>query len=404
MFGTPRLTLLLVFISVSVYARVIPGIEVLLTDSTHLVAGKRVGLVTNPTGVTHDLTSDIDVLRAHPEVRLVSLFGPEHGVRGSADAGKQVSTYTDSLTGLPVYSLYGKTKIPTKEMLNDVDVLLFDIQDIGSRAYTYLYTMAYVMQAAARDSVPIIVLDRPDPLGGNLVEGPMLQPEFVSFIGLYEIPYIYGMTIGELAKLFNSEFNIGADLTVVPMQGWTRDMTYAETGLPWVPTSPHIPRAETPFFTATTGCMGELGTVNGGVGYTLPFELVGMPWIDGRTLADTLNSYQLPGVIFRPLYYTPYYTGLKGKELQGVQIHIVDQKAYRPMLTQLHILYALYTLYPEHDIFASERTDMFDKAMGTDEVRKSIVSGVSADTLYNRTTRGLNPFLHIRSQYLIYKD
>ncbi len=378
---------------------VLPGIDVLMSDSLHLVSGKRVGLVTNPTGITRDLQSSVDVLSNHPDVTLTALFGPEHGVRGSHDAGKKVASYIDSLTGVPVYSLYGKTKKPTAEMLENMDVLIFDIQDIGSRAYTYIYTMANVMKAAAENNLPVLVLDRPNPLGGELVEGPMLEPGFKSFIGMYEIPYIYGLTIGELAQLFNTEFDINANLTVVPMKNWQRWMRFDDTGLEWVPTSPHIPRSTTPFFTATTGCMGELSKVNGGVGYTLPFELVGQVWINGKELADYLNKQDLPGVKFRPLYFTPYYTSLENKELEGVQVHIIDYSLYRPMETQFHILDALYRLYPDHDIFDSERTDMFDFAMGTDKVRVTIQDGKS---FYNVLQVGVEKFITLRKKYMIY--
>ncbi|MBN2410542.1 DUF1343 domain-containing protein [candidate division KSB1 bacterium] len=404
---TDKTIIIIFLLPVTIFAqtgpnKVKPGIEVLLQEKTDLLSGRRVGLITNPTGVTSQLKTTIDVLYEHPDIKLVALFGPEHGVRGDVTAGQQIQSSTDEKTGLPVFSLYGSTKKPTPDMLKDIDILLFDIQDVGSRAYTYIYTMAYAMQAAAENNISFMVLDRPNPLGGELIEGPVLEPEFKSFIGLYEIPYIYGMTIGELARYFNKEFNIKVNLIVVPMQGWKRNMNYADTGLPWVPTSPHVPHVDTPFFIATTGCIGELQTINEGVGYTLPFELIGAEWIDSRILADELNNKKLPGVLFRPVYYKPYYFALQGKQLQGVQIYINDNKVYRPMLTQLHIIAAIYKLYPDQDIFNINRTNMFDKAMGTDKVRNAIKQGKQPNDIYDSFTTQLQQYRLIRDKYLHY--
>jgi len=379
-----------------------PGIEVLLQERIDLLLGKKVGLITNPTGVTSQLKSTIDALYEHPDINLVALFGPEHSVRGDVSAGQQIKSSKDEQTGLPVFSLYGSNKKPTPDMLKDIDILLFDIQDVGSRAYTYIYTMAYAMQAAAENDISFMVLDRPNPLGGELIEGPVLEPEFKSFIGLYEIPYIYGLTIGELAQFFNSEFNINADLTIVSLKGWKRSMIYTDTGLPWVPTSPHVPHVETPFFIATTGCIGELQTINEGVGYTLPFELIGAKWINARKLADKLNNNNLPGVLFRPIFYKPYYFALQGKQLQGVQIYISNKKIYRPMLTQLHIIAAIKKLYPAQDIFNINRTNMFDKAMGTDKVRLELENGSDAHEIYNSFENELKIYKETRDKYLIY--
>jgi uncharacterized protein YbbC (DUF1343 family) len=379
-----------------------PGIDVLLQDKMDLIRGKRIGLITNPTGITANLISTIDTLYKHQDVNLVALFGPEHGVRGNIVAGKNIENYRDERTGLPVYSLYGAHKKPDVEMLKGVDILLFDIQDIGSRAYTYINTMAYAMQAAQENNIPILVLDRPNPLGGELVEGPVLEPAFESFIGLYEIPYIYGLTIGELALFLNTEFHIDADLTVEPMQGWERSMTFADTGLPWVPTSPHVPQQETPFFVATTGCLGELQTIHGGVGYTLPFELIGGPWIDAYALADSLNAFALPGVYFRPIYYSPFYFSYQNQQIQGVQIHITDKNFYQPMLTQIHILVTLHKLYPQQDLFPEKNITMFDRAMGTDKVRLQILGGTDAGVIYSSLDEQVRNYLLVREKYIIY--
>jgi len=385
-------------------AQVKPGVEVLVEKRQELLRGKRVGLITNPTGVTSALKSTIDVLNELPGVKLVALFGPEHGVRGDVFAGEQVSDFVDARSGLPVYSLYGRHNKPTAEMLKDVDILVYDIQDIGSRTYTYIYTMAACMEAAAAHKIPFVVLDRPNPLGGLLVEGPVLEHGFESGIGRYPIPYEYGLTVGELAMLFNREFAINCDLTVVPMEGWRRHMLFADTGLPWVPTSPHIPHAETAIFYPATGCLGELGICEG-VGYTLPFELVADEWTDGQALADYLNALRLPGVVFRPQYFRPYYFRFKDKQLHGVQIHLTDPRAFRPMLTQMHILAALRKLYPQVDLFdrSRYRPDSFDRAMGTDKVREALAQGRDPEEIMRDWQPALQRFLKVREKYLMYK-
>ncbi len=385
------------------HAQVKPGIEVLLSEKMDLIRGKRLGLITNPTGVTAQLVSTIDALHAQPEVKLVALFGPEHGVRGDVFAGQYVDDFNDERTGVPVYSLYGKNRAPSAQMLQNVEVLIYDIQDIGSRAYTYIYTMALSMQAAARQGIPFLVLDRPNPLGGELIEGPMLDERFKSFIGLYPIPYIYGLTAGELAKYLNEEFALGADLTVVPMQGWKRNMLFADTGLPWVLTSPHVPQASTVFHIAAAGCLGELGVVNEGVGYTLPFELIGQTWIKGRELADSLNAKRLPGVVFRPLHYRPYYFSNKDQQLSGVQMHIIEARAFRPMLTQLHVMAAILQLYPAIDIFNTARVKNFDQAMGTDMVKLRLRRGVQPDSIYRTLEYDLKTYREKRAKYLLYE-
>lgn len=386
------------------FSQVKPGIEVLITQQLHLIQGKRVGLITNPTGVTSDLKSSIDVLHDLPEARLIALFGPEHGVRGDAVAGEKVDHRIDRKTGVPIYSLYASRVLePKPEMLKEIDMLIYDIQDIGSRAYTYIYTLALTMQAAAKTGIPMLVLDRPNPLGGNLIEGPVLNENFKSSIGLYPIPYIYGLTVGELAKFFNEEFGIGANLTVVPMEGWRREMIFSDTGLPWVPTSPHVPHVETAFFIAATGCIGELGSLSEGVGYTLPFELIGQTWIDPDRLASELNHFDLPGVRFRPLYFKPFYFGHQDKQLAGVQLHLQNACVFRPMLTQLHILAAVLTLFPEQEIFNPLRVVNFDRAMGTDQVRLALLRGESPETIIANWERDLTSYREKREKYLLYR-
>ncbi|HET7616713.1 MAG TPA: DUF1343 domain-containing protein, partial [Bacillales bacterium] len=292
------------------------GIDVLLKDRMDLIKGKNVGLITNPTGVNHELTSDVDLLFHNSNVNLVALYGPEHGVRGGHQAGDYVPYYIDEETGLPVYSLYGKTRKPTPDMLENVDVLLFDIQDVGTRYYTYIYTMAYAMQAAAENGIPFVVLDRPNPLGGTKVQGPVLDPDFSSFVGMYPIALRYGMTVGELAKYFNNEFNIGADLHVVKMQGWNRSMTYQDTSLQFVMPSPNMPTVKTALVYPGMALI-EGTNVSEGRGTTRPFELTGAPWINAKDLTDALNAKHLPGVRFRAAHFTPTFSKYNGEMCNG---------------------------------------------------------------------------------------
>lgn len=378
------------------------GVEVLLEDRVELVKDKKVGLITNPTGVTSKLIPTVDKFYEDPDIELVALFGPEHGVRGNVTAGGKVEDFVDQKTGVPVYSLYGSTRRPSPEMLEDVEVLVYDIQDIGSRSYTYIYTMAYAMEAAAEKGIPFVVLDRPNPLGGNLVEGPMLKEEFSSFVGLYPIPYVYGLTCGELAKLFNKEYDINCNLEVVEMEGWQRDMQFDDTNLEWIPTSPHLPHARTAMYYPATGIIGELRTIDIGVGYTLPFELIGAKWINSEELAEELNSRNLEGVYFRPMYYTPYYFAHKKEHLQGVQIHILDFEKFQPVKSQIHILAALKNLYPEQKIFNEKRNTMFDKVSGSDKLRKYIKEGKKAEDIIQEWQDKKNQFKKMSRKYYLY--
>ncbi|MCX7985150.1 MAG: DUF1343 domain-containing protein [Bacteroidetes bacterium] len=386
-----------------------PGIEVLKKRGFDLLLGKRVGLITNSTGVTSDLQSTIDILFRAPNVKLVALFSPEHGVRGDVGAGKEVNSDVDYGTGVPIYSLYGRTRKPTPEMLDSIDVLVYDIQDIGVRSYTYISTMGLAMEAAAERSIPFIVLDRPNPLTGIRVEGPLLTPMFKSFIGAYPIPYVYGMTVGELALMINGEGWLGngvkCSLTVVQMEGWKRTMWWEDTGLPWVPTSPHIPHSFTPLYYVMTGLLGELGTANQGVGYTLPFELVGAPWINGTVLANYLNSMQIEGVRFRPISYIPFYMDTTGIRYRGVQIHVVEKEKLSLTRVQLAILKALLILFPSYNIFERAKPEKllaFDKAVGNDFVRQALQSGVPVDDILHHIELQIRNFQKIRQKYLLY--
>ncbi|MGM7721482.1 exo-beta-N-acetylmuramidase NamZ family protein [Metabacillus sp. Hm71] len=380
--------------------KVTPGVEVLLGDQKELLKGKRVGLITNPTGVDSKLTSIVDLLHEDPDIELTALYGPEHGVRGDAQAGEYVDFYVDEKTGLPVYSLYGQTRKPTPEMLENVDVLVFDIQDVGTRYYTYIYTMAYAMEAAKENDIPFIVLDRPNPQGGLTVDGPVLEPEFSSFVGLYPIPLIHGMTVGELAMLFNEEFDIGANLKVVKMKGWKRSMDYDETGLPFVLPSPNMPTVSTTIVYPATGLI-EGTNVSEGRGTTKPFELIGAPYINSTELAETLNSLGLPGVTFRAASFTPAFSKHAGKLSHGVEIYVTNRDTFKAVPTGLHIIKTIHDLYP--DDFEFLAVNNFGRLIGNDWVRTMIEEGASVSDIVTEYQDDLMRFKKIREQYLMYK-
>ena len=353
------------------------GIEVLEQQNFEPLQGKRVALCTNPTGVDHQLRSTVDILYAGQEqggYKLVALYGPEHGVRGNAHAGDAVSNEVDAQTGLPMVSLYGKMRKPTAEVLKDVDCVVYDIQDIGCRSFTYISTMGNLMEACAENGKELIVLDRPNPLGGEKIEGNLVEDGYISFVSQFKIPYVYGQTCGELALYLNAQADQPCKLTVVPMKGWRRDMTWEETGLEWIVASPHIPQAKTALFYPATGIFGELGYVSIGVGYTLPFELMGAPWINADKLAALLNERKVPGVVFRPIYFKPYYSNFNGEQSQGVQIHILDYKQAHLSDLQFIIVEALMEMYPDKNVFQlcnQKRLGMFDKVCGTSFIRET---------------------------------
>jgi uncharacterized protein YbbC (DUF1343 family) len=375
------------------------GIEVLLHDRLDLIRGKHVGLITNPTGVNRQLVSDVDLLARTPGVHLVALFGPEHGIRGAHQAGASVGSDRDPVTGLPVYSLYGKTRQPTPPMLKGVDVLVFDIQAVGARFYTYLYTMADAMKAAATAHIPIIVLDRPNPIGGTKVQGPVLDPKFASFVGEYPIPLRYGMTIGELAGFFNHEFHIGAELTVVEMRGWKRSLYYDDTPLQFVMPSPNMPTEITALVYPGMGLV-EGTNVSEGRGTTRPFELIGAPWIDDDKLSRVLNDKHLDGVRFRPVHFTPTFSKYKGKSCNGIEVHVMDRDAFNPVVVGLTVIATFHDLYPHQ--FAFKASD-FDRLIGNDWVRQDIEKGVPVPEMQRRWQVGLSQFEKVRQKYLLYK-
>lgn len=363
------------------------GIDVLKQQNFKPLVGKRVGLITNQTGVDAALNSSIDILFQASEVNLVALFGPEHGVRGDFKAGDKIANATDSKTGLPIYSLYGKTKKPTAKMLEGVDVLVYDIQDLGVRSYTFISTMGLAMEAAAENGVEFIVLDRPNPLGGLRVEGSLVEKEQVSFVSQFPIPYVYGLTAGELAVYLNEQglllHHIKCKLEVITMYNWKREMIFSDTGLPWVPTSPHIPRANSAFFYALSGIVGELDGNSIGVGYTLPFELFATQFANAHDLCDVMNSFNLSGVRFRPIHYKPYYLPNKGKEYAGVQVHITDYDSIRVTEVQFRFLEALHQLYPAKTFFnvPTSKLKMFDLVCGSKQVRQKFCENYKYDDI-----------------------
>lgn len=347
------------------------GVDQFCTHPDRYVANHRLGLITNPSGVDSQLVSTID--RLQQTGQLVALYGPEHGVRGHVQAGEKVATYRDPKTNLPVYSLYGRTKKPTEEMLAGVDTLVFDLQDAGCRFYTYLYTLLYALQASAKYQIPLIVLDRPNPLGGEIIEGNILDEEFISFVG-YPIPIRYGLTIGEMALYFNNVFEIHAPLTVVPMTGWRRDNYMLEQDMVWVPPSPNIPKIDTTFVYPGT-CFVEGTNLSEGRGTTLPFEVVGAPFIDAEHLADVLNSLDLPGVRFRPTTFVPTFSKHHGQMCHGVQLHVLDRRTYQTVRTGLCLIETVAQLYKEFAFLTPPKEGQrhfFDLLTGTDQVRTLI--------------------------------
>lgn len=384
------------------------GLEVLKASNFKILEGKRVGLITNPTGFDNNLKSTIDVLHEAKNVKLVALFGPEHGVRGDVHAGDKVENMTDAKTGLPVFSLYGKTRKATPEMLKDIDVLVYDIQDIGSRSFTYISTMGLAMEAAAENNIEFIVLDRPNPLGGEKIEGNLTEDGFISFVSQFKIPYIYGLTCGELAVMLNEENMLGkkCKLSVVEMEGWKRCMTFDETGLQWVPSSPHIPQPISAIAYPISGILGELGYMSIGVGYTIPFQMFAAEWVEAEKLAERLNSYELPGLIFRPLHLKPFYAVGVGKNLQGVQVHVMNYKNAALSDVQFWVMQAVAELWPEKAVFANAsegRYRMFDQVSGSDQIRLRFSKRHKFEDIKEYWYKDVESFRKLSQKYYLYK-
>lgn len=384
------------------------GIEVLAENNFELLKGKRVGLITNATGVNSSLVSTIDLIDQAEGVELAALYGPEHGVRGEYAAGDKVKTYVDERTGVTVFSLYGETRKPNAEMLEGIDVLVYDIQDIGVRSYTYISTMGLAMEAAAEHDIEFVVLDRPNPLGGHKIEGNIVEDGYVSFVSQFPVPYIYGLTPGEIAKMINNEGWLAGgekvELDVVSLEGWNRSMTFDKTQLPWVPTSPHIPHEYSAYFYVATGVMGELGVFSEGVGYTLPFQVFAAEWIDEAKLATEMNNLGLPGVIFRPTVFKPFYGRHQGKELHGVQIHFTDIEQADLMNLQFYFMQVHHQLYPDVDVFdqAQNRWSMFDKVNGTDQIRLKFGENYLVSDIEEYLNKDVQSFREKSKAYYLY--
>lgn len=389
--------------------RVKTGVEVLALQNFAPIKGKRVGLITNLTGVDRNLQSTVDLFFHSKEIKLVALYGPEHGVRGDYSAGTSVSNFKDPETGLPVFSIYGKTRKPTPEMLRDIDVLVYDIQDIGSRSYTYISSLGLAMEAAAENNIEFVVLDRPNPLGGLKMEGCLTEPAFTSFVSQFPIPYIHGLTVGELAKYLNEEGllanKIKCKLTVIPMKGWKRKMTFEKTGLPWVPSSPHIPHTYSSVFYPISGILGELYVMSIGVGYTLPFQLFAAEWINADSLANKMNELKLPGMQFRPIHFTPYYSVSKDRVVHGIQVYVTDYKKAELSLVQFYVLQECHKLWPNKNVFElcdKTRLNMFDKVCGTDKIRLEFSKTFRVESISQLWEKDITAFREKAKRYFLY--
>jgi len=388
--------------------RIQTGIEVLKNSNFKILEGKRVGLITNPTGVDNQLKSTIDILHEAPNVNLVALFGPEHGVRGDVHAGDHVDNSSDPTTGLPVGSLYGKTRKATPEMLKGIDVLVYDIQDIGCRSFTYISTMGLAMEAAAENNIEFVVLDRPNPLGGLKVEGNLAEDGYISFVSQFKIPYLYGLTCGELAQMLNGEKMLAKQckLSVVKMKGWKRKMDYTQTGLQWIPSSPHIPHAHSAFFYPVSGIVGELGYLSIGVGYTIPFQMFAADWIKAEEFASTLNKLNLPGVHFRPMHLKPFYSVGVGTQMQGVQVHLTDYQKANLSEIQFYVMQVIAQLYPDKAVLANandKRFDMFDKVSGSNQIRLLFAKNNRFEDIQAYWNKDVEAFKKLSKKYYLYR-
>ncbi len=385
------------------------GVDLFFQDGHALkLKGKRVGLITNHTGVGSDLSPTYERFMQNTEgFSLSAIFSPEHGFQGEIYAEKSCDDIV-SFKGVPVFSLYGEHRRPTQKMLENIDVLVYDIQDIGSRSYTYVTTLFYVMEEAAKCGIPVVVLDRPNPMGGEIVDGPMLEKKWASFIGYIDVPYCHGMTVGELARYFNKEYQVGCQLDVVPMRGWRREMLYQETGLAWIPTSPYIPEDDSPLFYATTGIIGSLSIVSIGIGYTLPFKVIGAPWIKSESFAQALNKQKLSGIKFVPFHFRPQFGLFKGQSCEGVLLVITNKHTFKPLTIQYLILGILKSMYP---IQMNEglarldqlRKDQFCKACGNQEMLDLLIKEkYVAWKLMQYQKQDREMFIEKRKKYLLY--
>ncbi|TSA28185.1 MAG: DUF1343 domain-containing protein [Ignavibacteriales bacterium] len=385
------------------------GIDVLQKNNFSLLTGKRVGLITNHTGVNSKLESTLDLFKRADNFKLTAVFSPEHGLKGLVASGQSFESYTDTLTRIKYFALYGKTAKPTKEMLEGIDALVYDIQDIGVRSYTYISTLGLAMEAAAENKIQFIVLDRPNPLGGLRIEGNIVEDDFRSFVSNYAIPYVYGLTCGELANLINTKAALGnkikCKLKVVKMEDWNRNMLFKDTGLIWVPTSPNVPYMETPSYLVASGVLGELVVFGIGITYTLPFQTFAAEWIDADTIAVKMNALDLPGVLFRPISYKVLYGDWKDQILNGVQIHITDFEKVNLLELQFYFLQVYHQLYPDTNPFTlatTNRMKMFDLVMGTDRVRLKFSKRFRVDDIKKILHKDIDWFRKLSRRYYLY--
>ena len=401
-------TILFLFFCLSAWAapQISLGVDAFFDDG-HVakLKGKRIALLTNHTGVDRQLRPTLQLFQENAgHYQIIALFSPEHGLQGQHHAGAAVKHSDEK--GIPVYSLHGETRRPKPEMLQGVDIVIYDIQCTGVRTYTYPTTLFYTMEEAAKQNIEVIVLDRPNPINGVIVDGPMLEEKWRSFIGYINIPYCHGMTIGELATFFNEEYKVGCKLKVIPMKGWERSMSYRDTGLAWIPPSPNVPEPDTPLFCPSTGILGELHILNIGIGFTLPFKIVGAPWIQAKDFAEKLNGQKLPGVHFQPFYFRPFWGLYKGVDCQGVLLQITDTQIYKPLAVQYLLLGMLKSLYPKEflsHLDKSPNKDLFSKANGTDAVYEILLKEkYPAWKLIELHKNEREAFLEKRKKYLLY--
>jgi uncharacterized protein YbbC (DUF1343 family) len=372
------------------------GLDILVHEQVHLLDHQRVGLVSMPAAVLPDLTSSLDAL-CHAGIDVTTLFGPEHGFSGSALDGAHVGNASDPRTGLPVFSLYGAISEPTAEMLANVDALIFDMQDVGVRFYTYLSTLFYVLRGAGKVGKPVFVLDRPNPITGNIIEGGPVDSGFESFVGIINIPMRHGMTLGELARYMNVEYSLHADLQVIGMYGWKRKMWFDQTELPWVPTSPAMPHLSTAMLYPGM-CLLEGGNLSLGRGTALPFEVCGAPWLNGQHLAEVMNGFNLTGVRFRPHVFTPSASNHADVECQGVQIHVMDRASFRPVEMALNLIPVTRRMSGE----AWKWNPHFDRLAGNGSLRSALEAESNVTDIVRSWETSITAFSHRREKYLMY--
>jgi uncharacterized protein YbbC (DUF1343 family) len=375
-----------------------PGITILLERSSELLVGQRLGLITNTSALLPDLSHSIDALGGLQDARLVALFAPEHGIDVSVAEGAPVPARADDATGLPVHSLYGESRRPSAAMLAGLDLLIFDIQTVGARFYTYITTLRYVLEAAAEHHLPVFVCDRPNPIGGEIIEGPVLEPNFASFVGPGPLPIRYALTTGELAKLYNDVWGIRAQLQVMACTGWRRSMWFDQTGLVWAAPSPNLPALESAILYPGT-CLIEGTNLSEGRGSALPFQVTGAPWLDARALNDKMTEFALPGAGFHPIQFEPHHGKYAGELCEGIQIRILDRDRLRPVTVVLHLLATVIALHPQKFKFHSAH---FDRLIGTDSIRHALHAGLPVDDIVSAWAPAQVAFARQRAKVLMY--